>query len=227
MQKIQGKLMAEYGVFIRGSIVKGNLYTNKNFLFGNGLISAYEIENELAVYPRIIVEYGLVKEVIELVEAYFEFENVPPPEIINERNFCYLFREAIFGKDILDTEYTSRNIALRKDEDNEYYVDFLKELLDVKGNNSVHKIDIYQEIDSMPEFNLVLLAYCKVVFKALIDNSENRHVLIKYLWCCSYINQFCLENDIEPPFTFESIQYNSNINLKNAKYKELKAYLKI
>lgn len=227
LQKIQTKLLAEYSIFIRGSIVKGKIYGNRNFIFGEGLIKAYEIENELAVYPRIIVEYDLVKEVIGLVKGYFEFKDIQPAELISERNFCYQFREALFDDDNSDDTFSIRTICLRRDVDNEFFVDFLQDLLNVIDDKVIRKIDCDNEIESLSDFNLILFVYYNIINKALSENAENKHVLIKYLWCCSYINLFCLENDIQPPFTYESIQDNTNINLKNAKYKELKEYLRM
>jgi len=235
MQKLQGKLLAEFGLFIRGSIVQGNLYVNRNFIFGEGLIKAYEIENELAIYPRIVVEYNLVKEVVKYVESYFEYIDEQPPEIINEQNYNYLFREFLFRNKSDNNEeenekYNFQTIRIRKDEDNEYFVDFLQELLTLaREGDSISRIntDSKDEMDRWSEFYLFLWAYCREIFSALIINSENKHVLIKYLWCCSYINSFCAVNGIEPPFTFHSIQDTANINLKNAKYKELSSYLRI
>jgi hypothetical protein len=56
--------LALHGVFTRGSIVKGPLWMNKSFVFGGGLVDAYEEERERAFYPRVIAN----DEVVELAK---------------------------------------------------------------------------------------------------------------------------------------------------------------
>lgn len=45
-------------IFFRGAITAGPLYYDENlhFVFGSGLIRAYELESTVAIYPRIIVD---------------------------------------------------------------------------------------------------------------------------------------------------------------------------
>ena len=56
---IQRSFILDYGLFVRGSIVKGRLSFNEFYVFGQGLIDAVEIE-ETAIYPRIIISEELV-----------------------------------------------------------------------------------------------------------------------------------------------------------------------
>ena len=56
LQEIQYEMVINYGLFIRGSIVKGQVYAGNNFVYGKGLINAYEIENKIAIFPRIIID---------------------------------------------------------------------------------------------------------------------------------------------------------------------------
>ena len=48
-------------IFFRGAITKGPLYYDENlhFVFGSGLIRAYELESNTAIYPRIIIDNRL------------------------------------------------------------------------------------------------------------------------------------------------------------------------
>lgn len=48
-------------VLSRGAIVKGQIYHNKDVLFGKGFVKAYYLQEEQAVYPRIIIEDEVVK----------------------------------------------------------------------------------------------------------------------------------------------------------------------
>lgn len=49
---------AKEDIFFRGAITKGNLYYDDtlHFVFGSGLVRAYELESEVAVYPRVIID---------------------------------------------------------------------------------------------------------------------------------------------------------------------------
>ncbi|MCE2706563.1 MAG: hypothetical protein LW807_05745 [Proteobacteria bacterium] len=48
------------GVLLRGGITKGLLHHNKNKVFGDALIDAYELESKVANYPRIIISKKLI-----------------------------------------------------------------------------------------------------------------------------------------------------------------------
>lgn len=62
-----------YNILTRGGITKGKLYDDSRTVFGPALIRAYEIEKEIAVYPRILVDRSLYQEVEALShhESYF------------------------------------------------------------------------------------------------------------------------------------------------------------
>ena len=44
------------GFFMRGAVVRGALYHDKEVVFGDALIRAYNLESTVARYPRIIIE---------------------------------------------------------------------------------------------------------------------------------------------------------------------------
>jgi hypothetical protein len=43
-------------LFIRGSLSYGDLYIDNEYISGKGLINAYELESEIAIFPRVIIE---------------------------------------------------------------------------------------------------------------------------------------------------------------------------
>jgi len=53
------KLLAE-GALTRGGIAKNLLYHKNGVVFGKALIEAYKLENEVACYPRIVVDNDVV-----------------------------------------------------------------------------------------------------------------------------------------------------------------------
>jgi len=56
------------GLMCRGAITKGYLYINNEYVFGSGLIRAYELEDRVAYYPRIILDR--LPEADSLIENY-------------------------------------------------------------------------------------------------------------------------------------------------------------
>ncbi|MCL4322678.1 MAG: hypothetical protein M1273_08745 [Deltaproteobacteria bacterium] len=50
--------VAKYNVLIRGSITIGEIYLdiNEKEVFGKGLIRAYELEKDFAIYPRVVID---------------------------------------------------------------------------------------------------------------------------------------------------------------------------
>ncbi|MBL0236644.1 MAG: hypothetical protein IPQ02_08565 [Saprospiraceae bacterium] len=57
------------GIFIRGAIAISELYMDENIVVGPGLIEAYELENSLANFPRII----LSKSASRLVKTHINY----------------------------------------------------------------------------------------------------------------------------------------------------------
>ena len=52
---MQSQLLTE-GVFIRGSLTVGEIYTGHGLIFGKGLNRAYKLESKVAKYPRIVID---------------------------------------------------------------------------------------------------------------------------------------------------------------------------
>ena len=72
LSKIQQLFLTKYSLLIRGGITQGSFYANEEYLFGAGLIRAYELENCFANYPRIIFdnqEEKFSQEIIKALEA--------------------------------------------------------------------------------------------------------------------------------------------------------------
>ena len=55
MALFQLRFLEKYSILVRGSITMGEVFLNKNIVFGEGLLRAVELENK-AVFPRIILD---------------------------------------------------------------------------------------------------------------------------------------------------------------------------
>lgn len=56
------KLAFEAGLLMRGGLARGNIYHRAGVVFGPGLIRAVTLEEEVAIYPRIVVAKDVAEE---------------------------------------------------------------------------------------------------------------------------------------------------------------------
>ena len=54
--RMQEMFLKRHNILFRGCITRGQLYINDQFVFGQGIIDAYLLENNIALYPRIIID---------------------------------------------------------------------------------------------------------------------------------------------------------------------------
>jgi nitroreductase len=60
LQHIQANLAAQ-NVFVRGAITRGPIFIDQDLVFGPALIRAYELEQTLALHPRVIFDPSLLE----------------------------------------------------------------------------------------------------------------------------------------------------------------------
>ena len=71
----QGEFLRQ-GIFTRGVLCYGNLGVHDDFIFGEGVILAHEIESEIAIFPRILLHESFTN----AVNAYGQ--SVEPTNVI-------------------------------------------------------------------------------------------------------------------------------------------------
>ncbi len=208
MQRLQILLIEYYGIYIRGSLVIGKLYAGKNIIFGQGIIDAYNMESKQAIYPRIVVDSKLVDWAVEFTKNKYNCFANSSDEFsfsindINEKTlfYCYdylffynIYVNEVFEYDnliwdkIFDKMSYSDTISIRKDNIGICFVDFLG---DTKGLTK-------------DEFTSTFLG----LFVSVLSNLKikDEHIRLKYLWLCSYINEFCFENNYKQPLDEKTI----------------------
>jgi len=71
MNDVQMSMLND-GLLVRGSITKGSLYITERYIYGKGLIRAYELEDNVSIVPRIIMDIEcLGKETVEEYRGFF------------------------------------------------------------------------------------------------------------------------------------------------------------
>lgn len=64
------------GFLLRGSIIYGDVVHKDNVIFGPGLVEAYESENTIAIFPRIIIDEVIIRDFNEVKPRIFNVKNV-------------------------------------------------------------------------------------------------------------------------------------------------------
>lgn len=59
------------GVLIRGDIDIGDVFHNKDYVFGNGIVRAYMIECKISKYPRIVISDRAMKYAFDELDKDF------------------------------------------------------------------------------------------------------------------------------------------------------------
>lgn len=191
LRTIQCEFISLYSIIIRGSITHGMIYLGDKFIYGEGLIRAYEIENSIAIYPRIIVDADLINECLMYVKNYSKksvtLNGVTyNPNDINEFNMFKMFsRFYMFDSDEADKKEVDDFLKDRKDEDlitlcqdfdNEYYIDFFQHYIYLKRNAK----DVEYFIN---RFKIT-------IYRHIFKYGEDNKILKKYLWVCNKANIF-------------------------------------
>lgn len=105
-------------IICRGAIVKGEIFHEQNFLFGQGFIDAYELEKKMK-YPRI----GFSKEILDIGCRY------PDPKGTNRK-------EEVFIKTLCS-----------KDDDDCYFIDYFSTpVSSVRSVTCVNRKDYFLKI---------------------------------------------------------------------------------
>ena len=71
LSNFQNIMFAEYGFFIRGAIIYGEVYSDDNIIYGKGIVEAVEGEKN-SKFPRIIISEDLKKIIDENRQSYGE-----------------------------------------------------------------------------------------------------------------------------------------------------------
>lgn len=80
-------MMITHGFFIRGGMAIGELYMDDEIVFGEGLIEAYETEQNLARDPRIVLSKSAIEYVEYHLKSYPDVKSAPHyDELLKDRD---------------------------------------------------------------------------------------------------------------------------------------------
>ena len=162
---LQDRLFRE-GYLLRGAIVKEKMYypeDDENVLLGQGMIDAYKLESEIAIYPRVVISEKLLN--------YIKKEDI--------KAYPFGKESIIFLKELI-----------KKDYDGIYFLDLLNENILRKKNEKIKKEDkrfsIFWENSDDSDYDNII----KKVKHIIIDYSdESIKIKQKYDWLTLYLEQ--------------------------------------
>ena len=172
------------GVLTRGGVVIGNHFIENDGIVSEALIKAYTLESEIAVYPRIVIEEGLFKQIF----------------------FSDTIKNEISGKKVLQENGIKRLVIMEpyiQDFDGFYIINPI--WYDSNIYNLVTGKPIwYIDGDKMPEpesvkqlwdqsFN-ILLKTKEIIRSGLIENRDNQRVKSKYTYMFKKFEQLILNS---------------------------------
>ena len=216
---IQRHFILEHNLFLRGSITKGTMCVNREFLFGAGLIEAVEIEENKAIYPRIVVS----NKIAELISGYKGVDEVTLKKIEvlsnkirnkvkltdGEKLFFKYYTAVLFidafvkhvqyfliyewgGVYVLNyLDNIEKHILINKDDASE-----LIKLLSVDYDDERMQSNPYLEEDLAKHKKRIEAKLKKYAGEPTTSPDFEReaireHILKKYIWSCFYHNSIC------------------------------------
>ncbi len=193
---LQRNLIGQYGIFIRGCITLGDLYYDGRFVFGSGLIKAYSMENEIALYPRLVLDEECAKLCHDIGGPVWE---------ITKSTYV---RRDVDGYYFVGYLYSlCQNRANNEDEcmatlhvdpmDTSEYIHLPDPFshLDFSSNKRVQCLfKKYRSKSSHTELYYLLLH--KINIERNIAIATDEKTIKKYTWCKNYHNQVCNEQGI-------------------------------
>ena len=172
--------LALFEIFVRGVLCHGSMYCDKDFIAGEGLIKAYDLEVQ-EKNPRIIVDSSFASGVARTDKKKLVSVGNPNPCVTVTSVNNKLEEEG----------------CVYKDDDGKLYLNYLNE---IKQYKEIEK----KSHQRKPDFIEILQSHKDCVMNNIAENQIDESVLKKYLWCRNYHNRFCCDNDfrdymIAPP----------------------------
>ncbi|QKE10617.1 hypothetical protein [Bacillus cereus] len=147
------------GILMRGGITIGPLCHEDNIVYGPAMIKAYELENQYAIYPRVIVDKEAIKSAI--LEGHH-----PPKE---------------------ELEYIKK--LIKKDIDEHYFVDFMSQWQEIEYEHDYFtaldtiKVVIVQALSDYIQVPNVLQKYTwlKNYYNNVLDKLNPQYTQERYI----------------------------------------------
>ena len=129
----------------RGGLTIGDLYMDNTFVWGSGLVRAYELEDKIAIFPRIVIDTSMAEQVKKpSVHAWKMDGGLPIVDVFsliqngkNMEGTVLFIREAILDLYKSTNDYTVGKIEWIISRFNEWCVDNKKDVLSIRDKEKL------------------------------------------------------------------------------------------
>lgn len=147
IEKIEFEQFKIGALFLRGSFVIDNLYFGENFVYGQALLKAYELESKTAIYPRVIIDVSVLKNIkientfISLDDDNVYFYDYLQAYITENRNSSFNKLNLLFGNILANLQ--SKNITESVIKKMEWLINYFNNICEKNEINMKIKKEIF------------------------------------------------------------------------------------
>jgi hypothetical protein len=167
-------IMMSKGFFMRGGIAIGSYYADNNIIFSKGLINAYKLESEKAIYPRILVDKVIIEKILNYRESQSDYFGLKQAIIFDWENQAFLNPIGLINSSI--QQFNSIMSEVEQDSEDQFST-LLNSLTKTIGKLTT---DLLETVSTGEKETLNLIK--GYINQYLIENQNNERIYSKYLW---------------------------------------------
>ena len=167
-------IMMSKGFFMRGGISIGSYYADNNIIFSKGLINAYKLESEKAIYPRILVDKVIIEKILNFRESQIDYFGLKQAIIFDWENQAFLNPIGLINSSI--QQFNSIMSEVEQDSEDQFST-LLNSLTKTIGKLTT---DLLETVSTGEKETLNLIK--GYINQYLIENQNNERIYSKYLW---------------------------------------------
>ncbi|MFW6047608.1 MAG: hypothetical protein ACOCP4_07490 [Candidatus Woesearchaeota archaeon] len=179
-------IMMSKGFFVRGGISIGSYYADNSIIFSQGLINAYKLESEKAIYPRILIDKVIIDEILNYRESKIEDFGLKKAIIFDWESQAFLNPIGLIDSSL--QHFNSIIIDNLEQNDDDQFSSIINSFTKSIGKMAT---DLLNTASDKEKENLVLIK--RYINHYLQENMQNERIYSKYLWLNELFKW--LEND--------------------------------
>ena len=167
----------EWRVFIRGAVVYGDLYLDKNIIFGPALIDAYRLEKckTKAVWPRVLVDQSMLNKTgeEERTRDFYEFLRQDGDNLVYLDYLRELFHLVVLGENKRIVGERQQDFGLPAKFFEEHKQAILVQVYNsMKEENQDERREIIGKYVKLSEYHNSTIERLRQAIKDLMNNSD-------------------------------------------------------
>jgi hypothetical protein len=179
------------GFYVRGGLCIGSYYSDNNMIFSGGLVTSYELETRVAVYPRVVLDDSLVSFISKMPTGKineFPWDKLFVKDRLDEEVFINVFDSMLEPHKSFKFMQKSIDDAFR-DIGDDPFSDSMK-------NVSQHALNMTLEMININVSKDETITWLKnEILKRISENNDNKYVKKKYLWLLQFVEWLNGENN--------------------------------